>query len=345
MGGLTSFPRKPVEGFKMQSWKRVLVLGLTSVFSIGACAPPVVNFSLLANWTRVPGGPHFGGTAGNFAGDAHVWEESPGNYRMVYTTENVALDAGIGMATSTDLLTWTPITSPQYGNELVLKAGADPTKVVLETAFYYKTPAGQHQIYYIACTDEGVYDMQIFRATASNINGPYSNESTPVIAFGASGTFDDAAMTSPSIVEYNGELYMEYIGWDDSPKGVSFNVLTGTAKAPLDGSVWTKTGSIPWEQAFGVESHTEKGPDGWYYRAGVVDGDILGIGWSTHPHGPWTSHDQILAPGGAGVGEVDQITSPSLYFHVPTNTLYMYYAAVDTGGFPWMTSIATAPYQ
>lgn len=309
--------------------------------------PSVVNFSLLSTWTRASGNPIFGGTSGDFAADPHVWEESPGVYYMVYTTDFGGAQA-IGMARSTNLLTWTPITSPQYGSQYVIRGnGPAAGQNNQETAVHLKTASGQHQIYYIGYDNELVYAAQIYRATASSVEGPYTRESAPVIPFGAPGSYDDGAMTSPTIVEHEGKLYMVYIAWDDIPSGAP-NVINAGAISTDDGVTWAKSGKLDWSGIFGVEAHIEKGPDGKFYRVGTetpAGSDVLSVGVASHPFGVYTKLASVLTLGGASVGEVDSITGGTLLFNTNTRRVYMYYSAVAAGGFPWMTSLATAPYQ
>ncbi len=321
----------------------VIVAVLAVGFLTGFCT--YINPSFLASWVRHPSTPIFGGTAGNFAGDPYVWKDSTGTYRMLYTSEYASKQA-IGMATSSDLVTWTPVSSPQYGSEFVLRgAGPASGQDHQETAFYRLSATGQHQIYYIGYDSEVEYHAAIYRATASTITGPYTREATPVINFGANGTYDDSIMTSPTIVDHYGTLYMNYVAWDDLLTGAP-NVINAGAISTDDGATWTKTGTIAWDNIFGVEGHIEEGPDGLYYRVAVesTPNDEIKAGWSAHPFGPYTTFDSVLTLGGAGVGEVDSITSPSLYFNTATRQVYMYYGAVDTGGFPWMTGLAIASY-
>ncbi len=297
----------------------------------------------LAAWTRHPDNPIFLGNS--FAADPHVWEESPGQYRMVYT-DAVEERQAIAMATSTDLVSWTPIANAQYPDGVVL-AGAGPGGQDLnqETAVYRRTDDGQHQIFYIGYADEIEYHTAIYKAEASEIEGPYLREADPVIPWTPGGP-DSFAMTSPTIVEHNGQLFMTYIGWQSYPDGPVINV---GATSDDDGRTWDKHGELSWDDIFGVEAHTEPGPDGLFYRVGITGdtqgGDVITLGRAPHPFGPFTTlAEPILVPGGARVGEGDTIMSPTLMFRDDIETAYMLYAAVDTGGWPWVTSLASCDY-
>lgn len=305
-------------------------------------------FARLSSWTRQPPSPLFGGTAGNFAADPHVWSTGPNSYFMLYTTDYLGTQA-IAMAQSSNLINWTPIVSPQYGSEYIIR-GNGPTagQNNQETACYYRTNAGLHHIYYIGYDSLATYQSQIYRATASSITGPYVREATPVVPFGTSGAYDDAAFTSPSIEAYNGVLYMNYTAWADSPVGASPGVINAASFSGNDGATWTKFGSIDWTDTFGVEASVHRGLDGNYYRVGTEtfnSQDILSLGIASHPLGPYTTRQSgVLTIGGAGVGEVDSITGASLFFHPTQPRVYMFYSAVAAGGFPWMTSLAIATY-
>lgn len=329
-----------------------LIIGILILFCGGAGVyaqnrAQTVQTPLLSSWTRMPPSPLFGGTAGNFAADPYVWADGPNDYYMIYTTDFAGTQA-IAMARSSNLITWTPISSPQYSSEYIIRGnGPAAGQNNQETAVYYKTPGGQHQIYYIGYDSLATYQSQIYRATSTSITGPYTRETNPVLAFGSAGTYDDAAMTSPTIVVSGSTLYMAYVAWADSPVGPTPGVINAGATAGTDGVTWTKTSSIDFTTMFGVEGHIEKGPDGLFYRVGtetVSTQDVLSVGYASSPFGPYTKYASVLTIGGAGVGEVDSITGATLYFNKLNRRVYMYYSAVNSGGFPWMTSLALARY-
>lgn len=305
-------------------------------------APGEIPLGSLQNWTRHPRNPIFAGNG--FASDPHVWEEAPGSYLMLYTTDWDDRQA-IGMAASVDLVNWTPIADAQYPSGIVLRgAGPGGLDSHLETAFYRKTDDGKHQIFYIGYTDETTYRAAIYKAEASSARGPYTREAEPIIAWSPGGA-DATAMTSPTIAEHDGVLYMSYIGWETYPDG-PVHIIGATSST--DGRSWEKQGDLGWDDIFGVEAHTEKGPDGRFYRVGVVADaqgkDAIALGRAEHPFGPFTVlPNPILTLGGPGEG--DSIMAPSLIFRPDSGTAYMLYTAVDTGGWPWVISLATSKYE
>jgi len=332
------------------TWLGILLVVAGCDDPISVVDPPgAIPLRSLANWTRNPGTPIFGGKTGQFAGDPHVWEESPGHYRMVYTDsyiDGVNDYQAIAMATSTDLVNWSRIENSEFPAGIILQGvGPGGRDHHQETAFYRKASDGKHQIFYIGYESESTYHAAIYKAEATNIQGPYLRESEPVIAW-TTGGVDAAAMTSPTIVTYEGALYMTYVGWAGYPDGPV--VIVG-ATSTTDGRSWAKQGALSWNDIFGVEAHIERGPDGWFYRVGVVSdangNDEFALGRASHPFGPYeVLPDPILTLGGASRGEVDSITSPSLIFVTGSQTAFMHYAAVAAGGFPWVISLATSTY-
>ncbi len=301
-----------------------------------------ISLDSLQNWVRHPKNPVFAGN--EIASDAHVWREAPGVYRMVYT-DGVGDHQAIGMATSSDLVNWKPIADSEHPNGIVLQgAGPSGKDLHLETAFYRKANDGKHQIFYIGYPEESAYHTAIYKAEASKVQGPYVRESDPVISWSAGG-LDATAMTSPTIVEHAGKLYMSYIGWEAYPDGpVHIVGMTSTS----DGRAWGDKVDLGWDDNFGVEAHMEKGPDGRFYRVGTVGdaqgNDVIALGQSDHPFGPFT---QLPTPilTREGPGEDDSITAPNLLFQPETGTAYVHYTAVGTGGWPWVISLATCKYE
>ena len=332
----------------MTRWP-ALTLALVFTATCFAVAAPVggadgeLSLDALSDWTRDPGNPIFLGN--EFSGDPFVWEAAPGDYRMVYT-DSVDDRQAIAMATSTDLVEWTPNGSTQFPDGVVLQGagpgGQDPH---LETAVYRKADNGAHQIFYIGYVDEETYHSAIYVAEAPDIDGPYTRAADPILSWTPDGA-DAAAMTSPTIVEQDGTLYMTYIGWEAFPDG-PVSIMGATSID--DGRSWKKVGPLSGEEIFGVEAETVKGPDGLFYRVGITaddqGGDVITLGQAEHPFGPYTElPEPILTPGGPEVGEGETIMSPSLLFVPETETAYLFYAAVDTGGWPWVVSLATSEY-
>ena len=295
-----------------------------------------------AEWVRNPNDPIFHGHGNSFAADPYVWMQSPGHYRMVYT-DSANDHQVIAMATSTDLVHWRPISDSQYPNGVILQgAGPGGQDGYLETATFRKTEDGKYQVFYIGYSNESTYHSAIYEAEATNMDGPYTREAKPVISWTPKGA-DAQSMTSPTIVEYQGKLYMTYVGWASFPNGP---VTIMGATSTTDGRSWNKVGPLSWDNIFGVEADTEKGPDGLFYRVGITSdaqgNDVISLGRASQPFGPYTVlPEPILVRGGPSVGEGNTIMSPSLLFVPGQSTAYLYYAAVDTGGWPWVTSLAT----
>jgi hypothetical protein len=303
-----------------------------------------LSLEQLSEWTRHPGGPMFLGVV--IAGDPHVWRDTDGVYRMVYT-DGVGDHQAIAMATSTNLIDWTLDDDAELENGVVLQgAGPSGNDLYLETSHYRRADDGKHQIFYIGYPNEAEYHAAIYKAEADDVSGPYERESEPVINFTAGGA-DAQSMTSPTIVEHEGTLYMSYVGWATFPDGP---IMLMGATSNDDGRTWQKQGVLSWDDIFGVEAHTEKGPDGLFYRVGVTGDDAgndqLSIGQAEHPFGPYTVLEEpILTMGGPALGEGDSVMSPSLLFDSDSGVAFMHYASVDTGGWPWVVSLATCDFR
>lgn len=111
------------------------------------------------------------------------------------------------------------------------------------------------------------------------------------------GGYDNDALFSPSIVEYDGQLVMIYTGlcWNNCPKGTGAFLLAATSN---DGRNWTKVSSpvisksdLPFAKDGAAEADMVKGPDGYYYLfmtllRGAASHDI-GVARSATPFGPW----------------------------------------------------------
>ncbi len=83
-----------------------------------------------------------------------------------------------------------------------------------ETPFIYKL-GSEYQLYFIGYDDEESYKSQIYLAVSQNLEGPYKLLNEPVIPSGIIAGHDVHTITSPSIIEHEGQLKMTFLGWDD----------------------------------------------------------------------------------------------------------------------------------
>jgi len=154
-----------------------------------------------------------------------------------------------------------------------------------ETSFYRKAQSGKHQIYYIGYENEETYESQIFLAESDALDGEYQQNPKPVVPKGTIAGKSVYCMTSPSIVEHEGLLYMTFIGWNASPQKVSEIWLLGATSVD-EGHTWSDFQII--DTPIGMEGQVTKHPDGRFVavRTGDYQNDeALFYATSNHPLG------------------------------------------------------------
>lgn len=195
------------------------------------------------------------------AADPHVFRAEDGTLRMVYSGPQDGPDlATIKLATGRGPTDWTVTGVLLPGGESNA-GGLDANR---ETAFYRRARSGRHQIYYIGYADEEEYAAQIFVAEADAIEGPYVLPDAPVIAVGEQAGNSVALMTSPSVVEHEGRLFMVYCAWDAFPEPSA--VWVHGAVSDDDGQTWTVVGEVDVPSC--MEGALTVGPDGHFYGVG-----------------------------------------------------------------------------
>ena len=163
------------------------------------------------------------------ASDAHVFMDG-NQVKMIYTGDDNGKPA-IKLASFNSLNDWEP-SIILLGNDGV--TGPDANK---ETAFYRKASNGKHQIYYIGYQEETTYEAQIFLAEADALEGPYTKRIVPIVPKGIIAGKDVYLITSPSVVEHQGLLYMTFLGWNNSPENVTEVWVIGATSSD-DGYTW-----------------------------------------------------------------------------------------------------------
>ena len=198
-----------------------------------------------------------------------------------------------------------------------------------ETGFYRKASNGKHQIYYIGYDNESTYEAQIFLAEADSINGPYTQMNAPVISKGIIAGKDVYCMTSPSVVEHQGTLYMTFIGWDNSPNNVTEVWVMG-ATSNDEGHTWSDLQIV--DTRIGMEGQVTKVNDNNFIAVSTGDfEDAEAVFYSTasHPFGPWTEEESpILVQAGPPL-EKDEIIAPSIFIDPQSGEEILYYTGAD----------------
>lgn len=290
-----------------------------------------IHFEDLQNWQRhgkpVLRDPEHGGGF-EVAADPHVFRAQDGTLKMVYTGPHPSNDyATIKLATANNHTEWIAGPVLLEGSN---SGGHDLNK---ETPFYRLADSGKHQIYYIGYKDESVYASQIFVAEADALEGPYTLPTAPVISTGMQAGHKVVAMTSPSIVEYEGRLYMVYCAWNDFPEPT--DVWVHGATSDDDGQTWDVVGEVPVPSC--MEGSFTRGPDGLFYAVAETENGFT-IGRSKEPFG---SYDMLPDPVMTSAGapwESDEMNTPQIFFG--GDTAYLYYSGADysTG---WWIMLAT----
>ena len=315
----------------------VLVVGFIGISLLPAepeLAPPRV-----ADWERYPNNPILRDplTTENYqvASDGQVFFDESGKLNMIYTGDYGDRPA-IKLARGTSWTDWKVV------KPLLFETGPSGKDVHKETSFYRQAKNGKHQIYYIGYPEEldeetgDGYEAEIYLAEADNLEGPYTQASAPIVPKGLIAGKNVYTMTSPSVVEYNGTLYLSFIGWNDSPERVTEVWVIG-ATSNDDGRTWSNFQLV--DTPIGMEGQVTKAPDGTFVAVNTTEfNGTEGIFYSTanHPLGPWeTSNTPILTKTGSGL-EVHEVIAPQITFDPDTGEPYLYYTGADYNKGWWM---------
>jgi len=292
---------------------------------IGSCAKDVTEPTIV-EWKRALQNPIYRDLipSENYqaASDAHVFFDENNHLKMIYTGNENGKPA-IKLASGSSWNNWTKDTSLIY---LTGPSGLDSHK---ETGFYRKSSNGKHQIYYIGYDDENTYEAQIYLAEADTLTAQYTQMSQPVVAKGMIAGKNVYAITSPSIVEHQGLLYMTFIGWDASPDNVTEVWIIGATSSD-DGYTWSNYQIV--DTKIGMEGQVTKTTDGKFIavRTSYYENkEAIYYSTATHPFGPWTENEApILIQTGAPF-EKDEIIAPQITIDPITNKQYLYYTGAD----------------
>jgi len=256
------------------------------------------------------------------ASDAHVFLDDSGNLNMIYTGDQDG-SPSIKLATGTNWINWSKKSTLL---DSIGPSGLDKNK---ETPFYRKAASGKHQIFYIGYPTEDLYEAQIYMAESDSLTGGYVLQSTPIVSKGVIAGKQVYCMTSPSIVEFEGKLYMTFIGWDNSPNKVTEVWILGAISTD-DGYTWTNFQEV--DTRIGMEGQVVKAPDGSFYSVYTSDykkNEGIFISHSNHPFNNWSEDKKpILLKIGKDY-EKDELIAPQLIFDPVTNEKRVFYTGAD----------------
>lgn len=247
-------------------------------------------------------------------------------YRMAYTCYDPKRKGpAMCQATSPDGLDWTDVKVPGPIPGLMVQARPGKWDDAHETPYLYKH-GDTYFLYFVGYRDKGGFakSFPAFLGLATSKDGVnFERQDEPVLK-PTPGGYDNEAVFSPSIVEYQGELVMIYTGhcWTNCPNGKGVFLLAATSK---DGRQWVKRpkpildkAQLPSQVKDGAaESEIVRGPDGQYYLfMSWLYGDSvheIGVARSATPFGPWEINAQpiVKRPEGRGFDDVGPI-APSV---------------------------------
>lgn len=249
-----------------------------------------------APWTKRVRPIHSGSFS--LVGDPSVIKDGD-IYRMVYTCYDPKRKGpAVCQATSPDGFDWTdvPVKDPVPGRMVQTRPGKwDDAH---ETPYLYKYK-GEYLLYFVGYIDKGGF-FKSFPGSlglATSRDGVHFDRLDEPIMKPTPGGYDNEAIYSPSIVEYEGKLVMIYTAhcWTNCPKGKGLRLLAATS---TDGRNWTKVDKpvmtkedLPQTRDGAAEAEIVKGPDGYYYLfMSLMYGDEnhdIGIARARTPFGPW----------------------------------------------------------
>jgi len=297
----------------------------------------------LTNWTRHPDNPVYRDPCPGYevAADSHVFHDSSGTLRMIYTGDHDG-HTSIKMANGSAYDIWKEL-------GLLLPGDHTPTGEASgrETAFYHFVPSSnKHQIYYIAYQAEDpdtAYAAEIYLAEADSIEGPYSMPENPIVSRGTLAGEDVHLMTSPSVVEHEGRLYLAFLAWNAPPTVVTMVWPMGTVSED-NGQTWGPVRKI--EAPIGMEGQITKGPDGLYYTVSTrdyLDSEAIFLARSEDPFGPYD--EEISTPLIEQAGqpwELHEVIAPQLVFNPISRRAYLYYTGADYAKGYWVMVTQTS---
>ena len=312
--------------------KKIVNLLFITLIVLSSCEKENDNESNPENtsdgWVRFDDNPIFRDTVLNVsydyevASDAHVFFDDNSSLKMIYSGD-VNEKNSIKLASGCSWSNWAKV------KPLLYEANSAGSDIYKETAFYRKSSTGKHQIYYIGYENEETYESQIFLAEADSLTGEYYQYPQPVIPKGMIAGKNVYCITSPSIMEHEGELYIVFIGWNAHPNEVTEVWMIG-AKSTDEGHSWTDFQLV--DTKIGMEGQLTKTPDGSFIAVRTSEyenEEAIFYAKANHPFGPWNEDDEpILIQAGAPY-EKDEIIAAQITFDANSGKQYLYYTGAD----------------
>lgn len=304
---------------------KVIALVFLSHFFL-ACEQEDTATAHNAKWKRSNQNPVFRDQIPNenyqVASDGHIFYDNAGNLNMIYTGDTNGKPS-IKLANGNSFTNWS------YNKSLIFNPGLSNLDTYKETPFYRLSNNGKHQIYYIGYPDEETYQSQIFLAESDVLDGNYTQTQLPIIARGSLAGKNVYCITSPSIVEHNGLLYIAFIGWNNSPENVSEVWIIGATSSD-DGHTWSDFKIV--DAPIGMEGQITKISEGNFVAVSTQEfngKEAIFYATSNHPFGPWSKNETPILIQDNSILEKDEIIAPQISFDPITNKEYLYYTGAD----------------
>lgn len=263
------------------------------------------------------------------ASDGHVFYTEDGSLYMIYSGDKDGVSS-IKLAKAKSWHEWESM------GTLLSLPNETQSDISKETAFYRKSQDGKHQIYYIGYVDGSTYESQVFLAESDNLEGPYIQYPEPIVSKGDIAGKSVYLITSPSVVEHNAQLYMSFIGWNDSPNKVT-EVWSLGATSTDGGRSWSNFQLV--DTPITMEGQITKTPDGGFVavRTGEYnDTEAIFYAESDHPFGPWTTNEEPIIIKDGSTLERDEVIAPQITFDKDTDEPILFYTGADYSKGWWM---------
>lgn len=307
-------------------------LYLITLILIFSCNSDEINYDK-SEWKRDANNPIYRDYYENenyqSASDGHVFYAEDGSLYMIYSGDKDGVSS-IKLAKAKSWHEWESM------GTLLSLPNETQSDISKETAFYRKSQDGKHQIYYIGYVDGSTYESQVFLAESDNLEGPYIQYPEPIVSKGDIAGKSVYLITSPSVVEHNAQLYMSFIGWNDSPNKVT-EVWSLGATSTDGGRSWSNFQLV--DTPITMEGQITKTPDGGFVavRTGEYKNtEAIFYAESDHPFGPWRTNEEPIIIKDGSTLEKDEVIAPQITFDKDTEEPILFYTGADYSKGWWM---------
>jgi uncharacterized repeat protein (TIGR01451 family) len=284
----------------------------------------------ICNLTKHAGNPILiAGTAGSWD-DYAVWGpavlKDGSSFKMWYTGDDGAAPSRIGLATSTEGMTWmkaatNPVLSPSMGWETKgIRAGS----VISDDGLF--------KMWYTGFDSSG--DSRIGYATSPDGVNWTKYGSNPVLYTGNWGSWEDKGVAKPTVFKEGSTYHLWYTGND----GMTLRIGHATSS---DGINWTKDPANPvldigspgawdWLNVYGP-SVVKVGAEYklWYSGKTLPQAWQTGYALSSNGSG-WTRGTMLISEGSSGAFDASSADYPSVL--VDGDKFKIWYSGLDKGG-------------